>query len=96
MGTDLARRTAELCFDRFAEDISIAGQPARGIVSTELVELGTYESVMERRLTVSVLVDEVPEIDRNQEIVVRGQTHRVDQLLAVRDDPDVVAKVVLR
>ena len=94
MAIDLARETAEVCMDMFGEDITFAGQPARGIVANELVELGSYEPVVESRLTVSVLPDKVPAIREGLLVVIRGETHKVDQLMAVKDDA--MTKVVLR
>ncbi|MDY6797675.1 MAG: hypothetical protein SVX28_02830 [Pseudomonadota bacterium] len=96
METDLSQVTAEVAMDAFGEDITFDGQPARGIVSTELVELGNYEQVVECRTTVSVLVSEVPEIAKGQMVITRGKAQQVDQLMAVKDNPDVMAKVVLR
>lgn len=93
---DLARETAEICIDMFGEPITFASQPARGIVATELVELGVYDAVVESRVTVSVLINEVPAIEKGQPVVVRGRQYKVDQLMATQDDPDVMAKVVLR
>jgi len=91
---NLARETAEICIDMFGEDITFAGQPARGIVAKELVELGAYDPVVERRTTVSVLPDQVPEIQQGLPVIIRGKTYKVDQLMAVKDDE--LAKVVLR
>lgn len=96
LDVDLARETAEVSIDLFGEDIAIAGQPARGIVSTELVELSSYDAVVESRVTVAVLVDEVPPIAKGVPIIARGKTYQVDQLMAAQDDPDVLVKVVLR
>lgn len=93
---DLARETAEVCIDMFAEPVTFAGKDARGIVATEVVELGVYDAVVESRVTVSVLVDEVPAIEKGQPVVMRGKTYRVDQLMASQDDSDVMTKVVLR
>ncbi len=94
MAVDLARETAEVCMDMFGEDITFAGQPARGIVANELVELGAYDPVVESRTTVSVLPDEVPAIQQGQPVVIRDKTYKVDQLMAAKDDA--MAKVVLR
>ncbi|MFP3979166.1 hypothetical protein [Marinobacter sp. KMM 10035] len=93
---DLARETAEICIDMFGEPITFAGQPACGIVATELVELGGYDAVVESRLTVSVLVEEVPAIEKGQPVIARGNVHKVDQLMAGNDNPDLMVKVVLR
>ncbi len=93
---DLARETAEICIDMFAEEITYNGQPARAIVATEVVELPGYEQVTERRMTISVLVGEFPTIESGHLVIVRGKSYRVDQLLEGREDPDVMAKVVLR
>ena len=94
MAIDLARETAEVCIDMFGESITFAGQPARGIVAKELVELGAYDPVVESRTTVSVLPDEIPAIQQGQPVVIRNKTYKVDQLMAVKDDA--MTKVVLR
>lgn len=91
---DLARETAEVCMDMFGEDITFAGQIARGIVATELVELGSYEPVIESRLTVSVFPESVPAITEGLPVIIREETRKVDQLMATKDDA--LTKVVLR
>lgn len=93
---DLAAVTAIACFDVFATPIHIDGTPARGIVSTELVELTGYEQVAEKRLTLAVLIDEVPELRKGQSVEVGGKTYRVDLPLGAKEDPDVLLKVLLR
>lgn len=91
---DLARETAEICMDMFGENITFSGKSARGIVANELVELGAYDPVIESRVTVSVLPEEVPQITEGQSVIIRGKAHKVDQLMAVKDDA--LTKVVLR
>lgn len=93
MGVDLARETAEVSMDLFGEEIQFAGEDTRGIPSTELVDIN---GMVERRMTVSVMVDEVPEIQSGQPVFVRGKNYQVDRLMDGREDPNVLAKVVLR
>jgi len=92
----IAELTATACMDVFSEPIVFDGKPTRGIVATELVELGGYEQVVEKRVVVSVLVAEVPEIRKGTPVEIRGKTYRVDQPLTGKDDTDVIAKVLLR
>lgn len=96
MPLNLAAETAVAAFDAFAEPITFAGQESRGIPSTELVELGGYERVIEKRMTVAVLIEEVPEIQKGQLVLINGKSFKVDQILDGKENPDVLAKVILR
>lgn len=93
---NIAELTAGPCFDAFSEDVLINGSPARGILATELIELGAFDQVAEQRQTLSVMTREVPALPRGASVVIRGKTYTVDAAVTGTGDPDVVTKVLLR
>ena len=96
MAIDLARETAEIAMDAFGEPITFDGVERRAIVSTEVVELAGYDRTVEHRMTISILVDEYPDIVPGSQVIVHGRSYVVDQQMDARDDPSVMAKLVLR
>lgn len=92
---NLAELTAGPCFDVFAEPITWAGDEVRGIPSNQVVELGGYEGLTENRMTVSVLLAEVPVIEKGQAVVIQGKAYQVDEKFPGTDD-GVTVKVLLR
>lgn len=92
---NLAELTAGPCFDIFSEPIEFNGETVRGIPSNELVNLNGYDDLTENRMTVSLLLAEVPSIEKGQPVVIQGTQYQVDERVPGTDD-GVTVKVLLR
>ncbi len=96
MATNLAQETAEACFDAFAETVTLAGTEVDGIPDNELVSVPGYDGLVEPRSTLALRKADVPDLQKGQSVIIRGQTYQVDQTMPGQSDFDVLVKVLLR
>lgn len=96
MAIDIDRITADLSFEHFAEPVVISGKEVRGIAARELITLDATGGMVEERLTLEVMLSEVPLLRQGVAVVVRGKDYRVDRPMEGDSDFGVTMKVLLR